>query len=169
MQLIGDVDEKMLEKVLEELDENDPFIYLSTMGGASTVALGIYDLIRDRHPSVTIVAVGAVDSAGVLIFMAGKERWMYPNARLLLHSARIHFHEEEMMKIGDLRAYTRQVEWSDRQYATIISQRSNLGYSSVLALAQEEHAFEGRRALSAGLVHRIVGEEEEVGSVSLSG
>lgn len=62
---------------------------LSTGGGESYVALGIYDLISQNEKPVKIIVNGPCLSAGTLILQAGCERLATPHSTFLYHYGQI--------------------------------------------------------------------------------
>jgi ATP-dependent Clp protease protease subunit len=88
--LHGEINAQManhLAKSLHVLDLHDrPIsIYLNTVGGDRSAALGMYDLIRACKQPVLIVGYGEVASGGILILQAGDVRLLSNNCMVLVH------------------------------------------------------------------------------------
>ena len=91
--LFGSVDDEMASNVIKGIqlmvtkDSSKPIsIYINSFGGCPYAAFGIYDYIRSIHIVVKTYVTGCAMSGGSIIFMAGDERYMFPNAVLMLHS-----------------------------------------------------------------------------------
>jgi len=96
--LVGELEEKSAERILAELviaeNENASksesqqkplFFYIDCQGGSLLEAFAIADLMRSMKTKVITVALGACQSAAVLLCAAGDERYALPNTRFLLH------------------------------------------------------------------------------------
>lgn len=88
--LLGDVDEDMLEKAVCNLHALDSVsgeitIKLISDGGSVSVARAIYDLIAGCKNRVRIMCYGEVSSAATLILQAGDYRAMSENCKLMIH------------------------------------------------------------------------------------
>jgi ATP-dependent Clp protease protease subunit len=61
-------------------------VFIDTYGGGIYNSFSIYDTIRKSPCYVRTHAEGKVMSAGILIYLAGDERYALPNATFMLHS-----------------------------------------------------------------------------------
>lgn len=92
--LFDDIDSDSVGKVIKGLQlimaKNSELpidIYINTFGGDPYSGLALYSYIRSLGTIVIrLHALGAVMSAGSIIFMAGDERYIYSNSVLMLHS-----------------------------------------------------------------------------------
>lgn len=83
------VEEKML-RVGEMYRIQPPpiYLYITTNGGDIYSAFSVIDCINQLKTEVYTVVDGFVASAGTLISLAGKKRFILPNAYMLIHELR---------------------------------------------------------------------------------
>lgn len=92
LHLIGDVNELMVSIVQRSVMalntiSNDPItIHLFTSGGSMPEGFAIYDILRSSNSPIIMVASGLVASMGIVIFLAGTERYASENTRFMIHS-----------------------------------------------------------------------------------
>ncbi len=132
-------------------------IVVNTRGGEALQGLAIYDLIRSSGFDVRTVVLGEVASSGLVVALAGRERFMHQNAIL-------HFHRTAM-EFGTPRQV---VEWSeatreraqamaiDELYAAITLGNSKITRKELEDLESREAYMTAPEALKAGLVHKII-------------
>lgn len=60
-------------------------LLISSPGGDTTSAFAAYSVLRHIPAEVTTFNIGAVDSAGMVLYCAGKHRFSMPEARFLIH------------------------------------------------------------------------------------
>lgn len=70
------------------LDTIPIYLHLTTNGGCIHSAFSVVDTIKTLGVPVYTVVEGTVSSAGTLISLAGKKRFIMPNAYMLLHELR---------------------------------------------------------------------------------
>ena len=111
---VGDIEEPgtdayMAERIIKALhlleseNRNPITILMNNPGGEEINGMAIYDAIKGCKSKVRIEARGYAMSMGSIIFMAGDERIMEPNAKLMVHygtplhvDSDLHAKEQEM-------------------------------------------------------------------------
>ena len=84
---IADLQAKI--QILEAQDPNAPIrLYINSPGGSVIQAMAMYDTIQLSSCPIIGVATGYAASAGSLIFMMCKERYITPNAMVMIHQLR---------------------------------------------------------------------------------
>jgi ATP-dependent protease ClpP protease subunit len=95
----GDVTNKSCFDIISALHEakenistgnqsSEIFLHICTHGGDVYPALGLISQIENFPSKIITVTEGCVASAGVLIALAGHERWMTKNSYMLIHEIR---------------------------------------------------------------------------------
>ena len=78
-----------VQNALSEFDEyNKIYLHICSDGGEVFPVLAVIDIILKSKINIITVSEGCVASAGVLLALAGKERYMRPNGYMLLHELR---------------------------------------------------------------------------------
>lgn len=101
----GEVSSYSLERMVKNLHVLDNHggepitIFLSSPGGCVVNGFGIYDAIRSCRNYVRIVVYGEASSMGSIIFQAGDERVMAPNARVMIHDGTVGYDEAHFQTV----------------------------------------------------------------------
>ncbi len=160
MYLCGPVDQDMVAFVAEQLPEleegegDEALVYLCTDGGGAGEGLAVYDLLRRLAHSkrVTTVAMGEVYSSGVILFLAGDTRLIYPHASLGVHGvvldagngpARVH--RSAMCNMDQLNA----------AMCSVMDERTGGDWKEVLSRGEFVH-YTSAEALACGLATELV-------------
>ena len=91
--LIDDVNNHYKECCDHELGYIIPkpiYVHICTMGGDINAGFMAYDYIKNSNIPVYTVSEGRTISAGTIMFMAGKKRFMAPTSYMLIHQIRTH-------------------------------------------------------------------------------
>lgn len=102
-----DVTEESIDKLCREIDNlnhklkniakkttygtftpNPIYLHITTNGGSLLAGFLGYDKIKDSSIPIYTIIEGCVASAGSLLSIAGKQRYMTPNSYLLIHQLR---------------------------------------------------------------------------------
>lgn len=157
--LIGEVNEVMLEKLYEAIDaagKKDITIELSSGGGNSMDALAIYSRLRSYSGTVTVVARGLVGSAAVLILAGGDVRIMCEHAWLFMHEE-----EAELSgSVSNLRHSVEQTQKEESQFNSILAARTGVDLFWFEGLAEDNAYLTSKQALEYKLITHILKEDK---------
>lgn len=78
-----------IDEIEKENSSKEITIKLNTGGGSCYDGLALYDRIRQSPCNIVIIGSGLIGSMGLIIFLAGDERRLSENARLLNHQVSI--------------------------------------------------------------------------------
>jgi ATP-dependent Clp protease protease subunit len=156
--MCGDVDENLYIELVQNLElirKANPdtnaldgvTIYLSTYGGDVYYGFAIYDYLKLVASNLKIVCIGPVMSAGTLILQAADERVMMPHSYLLVHFG---------LEINENQQTRHQHEQLTRQIKQVLVDRCSAKAQTVKKWFGKESYFDNKRALSVGLVDRVV-------------
>ena len=102
-------------------------LYINTVGGDLYESFALIDVMKDSHHSIATIGIGAVMSAGFLIFASGKqgERYIGKNTGILNHQ-----HSDTMeSKMHDMKAQMKENNNCEQRCMQIL--RDATGYSLV--------------------------------------
>jgi ATP-dependent protease ClpP protease subunit len=84
--LVGEIDDRSVNKVIAMLDPDSPLnLTISSRGGNPLAAFKLFSALREHAPGVTCMTDDHCDSAAIIIYMAGDVRIASHNASFLLH------------------------------------------------------------------------------------
>lgn len=93
----GEIDEKMVHEFQKNLLDAMQFsgrledgwtpitVHISSDGGEAFAGFAIYDLLKGYSGEVTTIVEGKANSAGSIILMAGRYRYIRPSGFMLIH------------------------------------------------------------------------------------
>lgn len=134
-------------------------ILISTHGGAVGDALGIYDAVGyygDRK-NVTTVAFDTVGSAGVIVYLAGDQREITPNAKIFLHPVSMSDPDGNMRR-DDLNLRLKLLDMDSVMYEKIVSERTKLTQGQVREFMARGTVLDAEEAVKYGFAQKIVGK-----------
>lgn len=151
---VGGVDEEMHKFILSALNHLNGTrhktltMILSTGGGDSFIAMGIYDLLASNTKPICIIANGPCNSAGTLLLQAGHTRLATPHSSFLYHYGQPdadNWQEQEFQKRMD-------DKWID-----LIAERTNKTSRRELDLMHKGETYlTANDALLHGLIDGII-------------
>jgi ATP-dependent Clp protease, protease subunit len=127
----GDINDAFLSSLHEWYWKDgmaDLPLFLYTQGGDVGVAAAAVDLILANKKPTTIVAVGEVGSAGVVVYLAGRRRYCTQNARFFLHPSTA----TGQMDVVELENERRELDVRGRLFSSLWHARGCLPHSKLL-------------------------------------
>jgi ATP-dependent protease ClpP protease subunit len=157
--IFGHIDEVSSQQAIEELVKFEKEglqieVYINTTGGDPFSALAVHDYMRNLSSYVITIAIGHVDSAGLMIFLAGDERWITKNASIMLHRGRVHgvteLHEDTASRIA------KDIKFVEDKEAHMVADATKLSVKEVRAFVASGKRFDAKEAVKCGLAHKVI-------------
>lgn len=146
--LIGEINEAMLEKVLRAPSFEDLHINLCSEGGSATVGRAIYGILRARQGTTSIYVYGSCYSAATLILAAAQHRLSAPSTIFM-------FHDSTHKLKGDLNTLIKDVKdvaFDEKLWCELLTERTQLSVKQLRALHRKTTYFTAKQALEFGLI-----------------
>lgn len=168
---VGDSDEETAANimkglhVLDSIRPDEPLIIkLNNCGGDEYHGLAIYDAIRACKSHVIIIGIGNVHSMGSIMFQAGDERIMTPNAKQLIHYG-TPLHADPEMHAKSQWSWTKECKkfavWMEQMYLKKIREKNpNFKLKKLQGLLNFDTVLDAKESVSLGLADKILGEED---------
>lgn len=166
LQWIGGISANILSDITERVQAllaDDPVepvnLVVTSHGGPTGIGMSFYDTMRAVYrPHLRTVGSGDVDSSGIIVFLAGEERYITPNTTLLLHLAGRVFDTPKRFTTPEMESIIKEDKLKDMQYASVIAERSNgkLPLQKVLELMARNSVLTADEAVEYGLAHAIL-------------
>ena len=89
--LVGEINDNTANIVISELlyldnlNNENIYIYINSPGGAITSGMGIYDTMRFISSKVITIGLGMCASMAAFLLSSGDERYALPNAEIMIH------------------------------------------------------------------------------------
>lgn len=131
-------------------------IYINSEGGDTYSMFRIYDHIRNSSLPVVTIAAGYAASAGLIIFLAGDLRKIFPNTFLGFHAPTIYF----VNKGGEGPAEAIESAFHQSRLldamVKIVKNNSNMSEKMIKEYFRILNRIDAKTALSFGLAHQLI-------------
>lgn len=132
---------------------DDPItIYINTPGGNVVDGLAIYDTMRFVKSKIITVCTGMAASMGSIILVAGDERKILPNARILIHQPCGGL----VGTAADLTIEVEEINKSKKKLYEILSKHTGQPYEKIVQDSQRDFWLNADEALIYGCVDEII-------------
>jgi ATP-dependent Clp protease protease subunit len=126
---------------------------LSSFGGNFDRGVSLYNTLRALPLKLVTHNVGNVGSAANVVFLAGEERYVSPQAVFFFHPSSVSL--DGSYDPAELAKHRAELLESDARERAIIEQRTSLKARQIRALVDGSSTLGAERALEAGIVHGI--------------
>lgn len=139
-----------LRRMVDE-DKTKPIdIYINSYGGSCYDGLGLYDFILAcSFTTVRTHAIGKVMSMGLILFLAGDERYSSPNSTFMAHSVA----SGVSGKIYEMKIDTQETDRINKCLLTILENRTDKTYKWwEKQIKHEDKYYDKEQAINLGIV-----------------
>lgn len=134
-------------------------LMVNSYGGSSSVGMSFYDAATSwLTPNLITIGSGDVDSSGIIVFLAGRKRYITKNTTLLFHLAGSTFVAEKRYTVEDIQTILNEYHLKDFQYACIVSDATAGRYTPgmILDMMSKNTMITAPEAVEMGLAHRVI-------------
>lgn len=139
-----------------------PVLVVSSRGGSIEEAIQIHEFIRQIPLPVVTLGLGFVESAGFIVYLAGKRRLATSGTRFMFHAG-VH---SIRAPVTELKTLYRTVELQNNTLAGLVMDATGKGRVVVNRWYHRGLACSARDAQKLGIVHEVVSDsvfrDEEV-------
>lgn len=163
---LGGVDFENLQSVLTKVKEfvvddaeEEIHLMVNSYGGPTGVGMSFYDAVRTwLRPNLVTIGSGYVDSSGIIVFLAGRKRYITKNTTLLFHLAGRTFGESKRFSTADMENMLKEDKVKDYQYACVVSDATEGKHSpeKILEMMASSTVLTAEEAVNMGLAHRVL-------------
>lgn len=166
MEWLGGVNYENLQKILSEMKglmlsepKEELQLLVNSFGGATGIGMSFYDAVTTwLKPNLCTIGSGDVDSSGIIVFLAGKRRFLTPNTTMLFHLAGRTLGNDQRFSTADMGSMLKEDKLKDYQYAGVVSERTSGQYSreAVLELMAGNTIVTAEEAVAMGLADQVL-------------
>ncbi|MBE6838405.1 MAG: ATP-dependent Clp protease proteolytic subunit [Ruminococcus sp.] len=155
-----------IKGVVQELmfldsESSEPItLYVGSPGGDVTAGLMLYDTIRSMRSKVVTIASGIAASMGAIILLAGDERKILPNSKVMIHDP-AYFGNISGKKPHQLRSQLEDLIEVQKTLCSIIAERTGHTVGEIEEITREDSYYSAQEALDFGLVQEILAYAEK--------
>lgn len=132
-------------------------LLVSSPGGNVIYGVSAYNFLRGLPIDVRTHNFGSVDSIGVVLFCAGKERLSVSQGRFLLHDVGTNIPSERLF-LPQLQERVRDLEFDRETIASVFAETSGQSIDRVKEAMQARTVLNSKQAKDFGFVHGISNE-----------
>ena len=157
--IIGAVTEEAYAKFSEELrafekaKATEVFVEISSGGGTAYDALAFYSRMRLSPCHITVLVVGLVASAAVLVLAAGDKRLMTKESWVMVHEDQV---SKLTARVTEIEKYGRHLRRMEDQWNRLLADSSTLSAAGWSQLHKTETYLTPEDCLRHGLIEEIV-------------
>lgn len=138
-----------------DAEDVDVTVELSSFGGHGQVAMAFYDRIKASPLFISVVCVGAAESAAVLILAAGDRRYMAKNSSCYFHEDTLEIEMAEGPTTSSVLAYAERQEEMEEHWCSILASDSNVSASNWREMHKSGTRLSAEECLACGLIEKI--------------
>ena len=131
------------------------YLLLSTPGGNVMNGITLYNYLRGIPAKLTTHNIGAVNSIGNVIFLAGEERFACQNSTFMFHGVGFDIIDKTRFEEKNLREKIDAVQADQRGIGNIIAQRTKIGSEEVQKLFLRAETRDPDFAAAHGIIQEI--------------
>ena len=150
-----DVTEKFL--YLELLSPGTPIeFFINTPGGSITAGMAVYDTMKLIKSPVSVIVTGLAASMGSILLCGAKKgsRFMYPNARVLIHQPLIM--GQIFAPAIDINIQAQEMEKTRDEMNKILSEASGQPIEKIQKDTDRDFYMNAQEAIEYGLADKII-------------
>jgi ATP-dependent Clp protease, protease subunit len=144
---------RLLQAIGSEFPKEPIQIILNSCGGSVYDGLCLYDYLESVKNPIIIIGTGLVASMAVIILLAGDERYLTKNARLMVHQIATHVEG----KVNDVKIDYDETKELEKICNEIIANKIG---SSIKKIASEikigDKYLSANEALEKGYIHGVI-------------
>jgi ATP-dependent Clp protease protease subunit len=134
---------------------DDLVLVLSTPGGQVDDGIMVYNVLKGLPCKVTTFNVGAVNSIGNAIFLAGECRYAAPGATFLFHGVGLDINGRVRLEEKNLTEGLQSVQVGQQKIGDIICSRTSIDTQEVRDLFFRQETKDTQFALDKGIIHEV--------------
>lgn len=157
--VMDDTAEQVINRLfyLDMKDQGKPItFYINSPGGSVTAGLAIYDTMKLIKSPVKTVCMGICASMASILLSGGEkgERYIFPNAEVMIHQPSIGGHFQD--KASNLEITARQINKTKQLTAKILSENCGKDFDTVLQDIENDYWMDSNEALKYGIVDKMI-------------
>ena len=130
-------------------------VFINSDGGAISASFAIYDLFKNASFPVHTYCLGECYSGGLVIFLGGMARLMYPNSYIVFHEATYHDFMEATFQELDAKKHAGHIQKYNERVLMLFCENSTLNKETLASYLYSAHMMFPEEAVAAGIATKI--------------
>lgn len=151
--LVSDLSRFLLDTCLEP--EREIELFITSPGGDIDCAFAVYDTIRTIPNKVTTIASGQASSAATVVFLAGDNRLIMPNALIRLHTPGFFSDSGGRFSLQDIESKHKNLKSIFDHLLRVSAERTGQSVKVLRNLCRRAKHLSAEEAVKYGFAHQI--------------
>jgi len=163
--LFDEIDNDKIEKVIDDIYEfyyqskkKWITLFINSQGGDATAGISLLNYINNLKPNLQTVILGKASSIAVIIFLAGKKRFVFPSSVMFFHNIRQTYGTSYATELKESKSDAEMLQMYNDFYFDIILKQTNRKMTRPkLQKLLDSHARIGAEdAIKLGFAHKMI-------------
>ena len=157
----GDISENRAMKLIALCFEavaksyNEIYIAISSLGGSAHSGIALFNYLKSLPITLTMHNLGTVDSASVIIFLAGQSRFACKDSRFLIHEPQLSFLPQRSFTTYQLYELAESLKNDRETMSNIICKQTSITTESLAKWFVKGETVSPDQALKLGIISEI--------------
>jgi len=123
-----------MDYCVRKINEHRPkaiYFLFASPGGEVAAGINLYNFLKSLAPKVIMHNMGSVDSIGIVVFLAGKERFASPHTSFHFHGVENTSQRNQQLDLKKVEEIKSKIERDQEKIASIIMENSTITESEM--------------------------------------
>lgn len=156
--LTGEIDDNLANIVISELlyldniNNEDIYLYINSPGGSITAGLSIYDTINFIKSNVCTIGIGMCASMAAFLLSSGNVRYALPNTEIMIHQPL----GGAQGQATDIKIAAERIIKLKEKLNKILAKNTNQTIKKIYEDTERDNFLSAEEALDYGLIDKII-------------
>lgn len=141
---------------LDNLNNEDIYLYINSPGGSITSGMSIYDTINFINSKVITIGLGMCASMAAFLLSSGNSRYALPNAEIMIHQPI----GGAQGQATDIQIAAERIIKLKEKLNKILAQNTKQDLKTITADTERDNFLSAEEALNYGLIDQIINKNE---------
>ena len=156
--LVGEINDNNASIIISELlyldnlSNDDIYIYINSPGGSITAGMGIYDTMQFVSSNVITIGIGICASMGAFLLACGDKRYILSNTEVMIHQPL----GGAEGQATDIKIAAERIIKLKQKLNNILAKRTGKTIKRITIDTERDNFLDAKEALKYGLVDAII-------------
>ena len=141
---------------LDNLNNEDIYLYINSPGGSITSGMSIYDTINFINSKVITIGLGMCASMAAFLLSSGNSRYALPNTEIMIHQPI----GGAQGQATDIQIAAERIIKLKEKLNKILAQNTKQDLKTITADTERDNFLSAEEALNYGLIDQIINKNE---------
>ena len=141
---------------LDNLNNEDIYLYINSPGGSITSGMSIYDTINFINSKVITIGLGMCASMAAFLLSSGNSRYALPNTEIMIHQPI----GGAQGQATDIQIAAERIIKLKEKLNKILAQNTKQNLKTITADTERDNFLSAEEALNYGLIDQIINKNE---------